>query len=78
MFTNIEVRNIIDELIYLHDLNIVDYCRDHNEVDVAACYHQFLDTYVSSESESETNQPGPSTSTSRGGPSNSRTNGSRR
>lgn len=69
---------MIESMIYLHDLMLLLYYRDHNEVDVAACYHQFLDTYVSSESESETNQPGPSTSTSRGGPSNSRTNGSRR
>ncbi|CAO1416510.1 unnamed protein product [Diamesa serratosioi] len=80
--TNAEKFNEKHSIIVKHARIITDLClrilRDHNEVDVAACYHQFLDTYVSSESESETNQPGPSTSTSRGGPSNSRTNGSRR
>lgn len=35
--------------------------REHNDVDVAAAYHQLLDTYQSSESEEE-NQPRPSTS----------------
>lgn len=37
------------------------FLRDHNDVDVPAVYHQFLDTYVSSASEDEA-QPGPSTS----------------
>jgi hypothetical protein len=62
---------ILDELF-----SKINVCRDHNDVDVPAVYHQFQDTYVSSASEDES-RPGPSTS--RGGPSTSRgENGSRR
>lgn len=36
--------------------------RDQNEVDVGAVYHQLMDTYVTSDSDADT-EAGPSTST---------------
>jgi bromodomain and WD repeat domain-containing protein 1/3 len=43
------------------NLSHTNCCRDRNDVDVSAVYHQLLDTYKSSDSESEA-KPGPSCS----------------
>ena len=44
---------------------LCNYYRDRNDVDVSAVYHQLLDTYKSSDTESDVNveaKPGPSSS----------------
>lgn len=64
--TNAEKFNESHSNIVKHARIITDLClrilSAANDVDVPAVYHQLVDTYMSSDSESETNQPGPSTS----------------
>ncbi|XP_053693465.1 PH-interacting protein [Sabethes cyaneus] len=67
--TNAEKFNESHSNIVKHARIITDLCLrilgDLNNVDVPAVYHQLVDTYISSDSDSDAgNQPGPSTSNS--------------
>ncbi|XP_055544224.1 PH-interacting protein [Wyeomyia smithii] len=67
--TNAEKFNESHSNIVKHARIITDLCLrilgDLNNVDVPAVYHQLVDTYISSDSDSDSgNQPGPSTSNS--------------
>ncbi|XP_055634846.1 PH-interacting protein isoform X2 [Toxorhynchites rutilus septentrionalis] len=64
--TNAEKFNESHSNIVKHARIVTDLCLrilgDVNDVDVPAVYHQLVDTYISSDSDSDSNRPGPSTS----------------
>ncbi|XP_058119125.1 bromodomain and WD repeat-containing protein 3 [Anopheles coustani] len=84
--TNAEKFNVSHSTIVRNARIITDLClrilSDLNEIDVPAVYHQLVDTYLSSDSETERHRPGgPSTSGTAGagaGPSGSGTSSGRR
>uniref|UniRef100_A0A182QQ37 Bromo domain-containing protein n=1 Tax=Anopheles farauti TaxID=69004 RepID=A0A182QQ37_9DIPT len=83
--TNAEKFNESHSTIVRNARIITDLClrilSDLNEIDVPAVYHQLVDTYHSSDSETERLRPGPSTSSAGGsgaGPSGSGISANRR
>ncbi|XP_021706973.1 PH-interacting protein [Aedes aegypti] len=66
--TNAEKFNESHSNIVKHARIVTDLCLrilgEINDVDVPAVYHQLVDTYISSDSDSDSNRPGPSSGSS--------------
>lgn len=66
--TNAEKFNESHSSIVKHARIVTDLCLrilgEINDVDVPAVYHQLVDTYISSDSDSDSNRPGPSSGSS--------------